>query len=437
MADERSKTLFKYVAPAVMAQVCFFVFTIVDGIFVGNGVGETGLGAINITVPFLMVVYALFMLVSVGGATITAIRFGRDDKSGANQAFMSSFAIILIIAAALMVVGTVLTKPLGYFLGANDTYINYASDYLFWYSAFLIPGSLAVLFQFFGRNDGSPALVMNAVIISSGLNIFLDWLFIFPFGMGVKGAAIATGISEIVSFLIMLRHFTAKKGDLRFKKFRFDKELMKKIFVRGVPEAISQFSVSVTTICMNYAALARMGETGVNSYAVIAYVTPFSWAIFAGVAEGMQPVIGRSYGEKNTENLKYYFRLSVIMSFFGSLAVCVGLFFLRGTICRMFGLDARTLEFTIGAMPKYSLGFIVMSVTTIISAYLYSTKRTKEALILNIMRGIVLNSVIIYIFPRLFGTDMLWYTLVIYEGIGLIIGLGLMRASEKNGIIYK
>ncbi|MBQ2679236.1 MAG: MATE family efflux transporter [Firmicutes bacterium] len=437
MADTRRKTLFKYVTPAVLAQVCFFVFTIVDGIFVGNGVGENGLGAVNLVMPFLMVVYALFMLISVGGSTITAIRFGRGDKAGANQAFMSSFMAILIVAAVLTVIGVFFSVPLGYFLGANETYIQYVSDYLVGYSIFLIPSAFDALFQFFGRNDGSPELAMKATVISSGINIFLDWLFIFPLGLGVKGAAVATGISQTIAFFIMLSHFTSKKGDLRFAKFRFDRILMQKIFIRGVPEAISQFSVSVSVICMNYAALERFGEIGVNSYSVIAYIASFSVAIFAGVAEGMQPVIGQSYGAKNTENLKYYYRLSVFISFIGSLAVCVGILFFGGYICRLFGIDSQTLAFATKAMPKYSLGFLAMSVTTIMSAYLYSTKRSKEAIILNIFRGIILNSVIIYFFPRIFGSEILWYAFVFYEGIGLLIGLGLIRASEKNGIIYR
>ena len=437
MKDVRLKKLFKYVLPAVLGQVCFFIFTIADGIFVGNGVGENGLGAVNIVLPFIMVVYALFMLISVGGVTITAIRFGRGDKDGANSAFVSSFWAITLIGAILTLIGAGFSKPMGYMLGANETYIQYVSDYLIGYSAFIIPSSWAILFQFFGRNDGSPELAMKATIISSGINIFLDWLFVFPLAMEVKGAAIATGISQTISFLIMLKHFAGKKGDLRFGRFKWDGELMKKIFIRGVPEAVSQFSVSVSTICMNYVVLEMIGEIGINSYSVIAYVASFSVAVFAGVAEGMQPVVGQSYGEKNDNDLKFYFRKSVIISFVGSLAVCVAIVVFGRAICTMFGIDAETLEFTLKAMPKYSLGFLVMSVTTVMSAYLYSTKRTKEALILNVLRGIVLNSAIIFLFPRIFGTEIVWYTFVIYEALGLLTGMLLIRSSEKNGIVYK
>lgn len=215
----QAKTLFHYVLPSICGQLCIFLFTIVDGIFVGRGVGEMALGAINIILPFIMVLNALYMLTTVGGATVTAIRLGRGDTEGANLAFLHSLTALLVTAAVLTAVGVGLTEPLGYLLGANETYISDVMDYLFWYSAFILPSALSMLLQFFVRNDGSPILVMAATVASSGLNIFLDWLFVFPLRQGVAGAAIATGISQTVSFLILASHFFRKRGALRVRRF--------------------------------------------------------------------------------------------------------------------------------------------------------------------------------------------------------------------------
>lgn len=195
---QQNKNLIKFLVPAVIGQVCFFLFTIIDGIFVGNGVGENALGAVNICMPFVMTVNALYMLITIGGVTIYAVRTGRNDHEGANQAFMHAFVLMIGLGVLLTILGTTLSKPLGYLFGANETYIGYVSDYLTWYSAFILPASLSMLFQFFVRNDGSPILVMVATIVSSCLNIFLDWLFVFPLQMGIAGAAIATGISQTI-----------------------------------------------------------------------------------------------------------------------------------------------------------------------------------------------------------------------------------------------
>lgn len=433
----RAKTLFHYVLPSVCGQLCIFLFTIVDGIFVGRGVGETALGAVNIILPFVLILNALYMLTAVGGATVTAIRLGRGDTEGANLAFLHSLTALLATAAVLTMVGVGLTESLGYLLGANAVYINDVKDYLFWYSAFILPSALGMLLQFFVRNDGSPVLVMAATGVSSGLNIFLDWLFVFPLKQGVAGAAIATGISQTVSFLMLAGHFFRKRGVLRVKRFRFDPRLLKKILMRGAPEAVAQFASPVSILCLNYVLLARIGEVAVNAFSVICYTASFSVAVFYGVSEGMQPLIGQAYGEKNTENLRYYFRTSLAISFLGSLAVYGLLWALDAPICRLFGVTGETLEYTVSKMPAYAFSFVFMSLNTIISAYLYSTKRTKAAVTLNLLRSFVFTIAAILLLPVLFGTGIVWYTAAIYEAASLLTAAALVCWTERNGIAYR
>lgn len=433
----RAKTLFHYVLPSVCGQLCIFLFTIVDGIFVGRGVGETALGAVNIILPFILILNALYMLTAVGGATVTAIRLGRGDTEGANLAFLHSLTALLATAAVLTMVGVGLTESLGYLLGANAVYINDVKDYLFWYSAFILPSALGMLLQFFVRNDGSPVLVMAATGVSSGLNIFLDWLFVFPLKQGVAGAAIATGISQTVSFLMLAGHFLRKRGVLRVKRFRFDPRLLKKILMRGAPEAVAQFASPVSILCLNYVLLARIGEVAVNAFSVICYTASFSVAVFYGVSEGMQPLIGQAYGEKNMENLRYYFRTSLAISFLGSLAVYGLLWALDAPICRLFGVTGETLEYTVSKMPAYAFSFVFMSLNTIISAYLYSTKRTKAAVTLNLLRSFAFTIAAILLLPVLFGTGIIWYTAAIYEAASLLTAAALVCWTERNGIAYR
>lgn len=168
--NQRNKNLITYILPSVFGQICFFLFTIIDGIFVGRGVGETALGAVNLCLPFVMVVNAVYMLITIGSVSVAAIRLGRHDDSG---------------------------------------------------------------------------------------------------------AAAATGISQSIAFVIVLFHFILKKGELRFCKCKVNAALIKKIILRGLPEAVSQFAMPVATICMNYVLLARIGEIGENAYSVIGYVASF------------------------------------------------------------------------------------------------------------------------------------------------------------------
>ncbi|MDY2835301.1 MAG: MATE family efflux transporter [Candidatus Aphodomonas sp.] len=430
------KKLLKLVLPSVLSQVCMFLFTIVDGIFVGNGVGATALGAVNIVLPYILILSALYMLVAVGGATVTAIRFGRGDKEGANLAFLHAFAAIFAVSVVLTVVGVCFTRQLGYLLGANEAYIDYVTDYTFWYSVFIIPAGLSILLQFFGRNDGASMLVMVSTAVCSALNIFLDWLFVFPMQMALKGAAIATGISQTVGFLMLLSHFVLKKGDLRIRRFRPDAKLFRKILMRGAPESIAQFASPVSILCLNYVMLRMIGEIAVNAFSVIGYIASFSVAVFYGVSEGAQPLIGNAYGEKNESDLKFYFRVSLLIAFVGSLLLYLLFLIVSPNICRLFGLDAETLAFTVQKLPKYAINFVFMSLNTILSAYLYSTKRTGAAVTLNLLRSFVFTVSVILILPTLFGAELIWYTAAVYEALSLLAALLLVRATEKNGVVF-
>lgn len=437
MKKNRMQHLLQYVFPAIVGQVAFFLFTIVDGIFIGRGVGGNAIGAINIVNPFIMIVNALYLLITIGGSAIVAVRHGRGDNEGANHAFMHSFVLMIGLGIVLTIIGTVFTTPVGRLLGANDVYIGYVTDYLFWYSAFIIPSSLAILFQFFCRNDGSPNLVMIAMIASSALNVFLDWLFVFPMQKGVAGAAIATGISQTFSFLILATHFVFHKGELRICRFKWEKVLLGKIFIRGIPETLAQFATSMATLWMNIVLIHKLGEMAVNVFGVIGYMVSFATAIFLGISEGAQPLFGQSYGEKNDSDLHFYFRSSCLIGVIGSAVVYVALLLTSSLFSRLFVSDQAIIDYVVKVIPAYASGFLIIPLNTLISTYLYSTKRTTQAIVLNTLRSFVFTTASILILPNVLGTSVIWFTFVIYEALSLIVGIILIKTSEKNGVVYR
>lgn len=287
MKNQRARKVANYVIPTVLSQCAFFLFTIVDGVFVGNGVGTDALGAVNLAMPFIMVIGAAFMLTTIGGVTVAAIRLGRGDIPGANQAFMHSLGCTAVIATVFSVIGIMFTRPLAALLGADGNYIDMVCDYLLWYSIFTLPAAISTTLQGFGRNDGAPVFVMASTIISTALNIFLDWLFVFPLQKGIAGAAIATGISQVAGLAIIVVHFVKKRGVLRIAPVKFDAALVGKILTRGLPEMLSQLTTPVTILCMNLTLIKYIGDDGVNAYSIIGYIISFAYAIFMGVSEGM------------------------------------------------------------------------------------------------------------------------------------------------------
>ena len=435
--DSRMKKLTQYVVPTILGNCAYFLFTIIDGIFVGQGIGTNALGAINLVWPYVMVLNAFVMLVVVGGVTVSAVRIGRGDIAGANQAFMHSLAGTLTVALVMMLVGVCLTSEIATLLGANETYHRLVCDYLFWYSLFTVPSAMMTFMNNYCRNDGSPVLVSVGSTIATVINIFLDWLFVFPLQKGLMGAAVATGISQTCGMLIVSSHFFLRRGRLRVGRFRFSGALARKLLLRGTPEAIAQFAVPVATLCTNYVLLARLGNMAVNAYSIICYVASFSAAVFLGVSCGLQPLFGQCYGARDAQDLKWYFRAGVIIDLIGSSLINLVLLLVGGPICRMFGADEQTLACTVAYMPRYAWGFIVMSVNTLISAYLYSTKRTKHALVLNLCRSFLFDSAVIFAVPAVFGGNAVWLTMGIYEALALLLGVVLVRTSERGGIVFR
>lgn len=274
-------------------------------------------------------------------------------------------------------------------------------------------------------------------MVITTLNIFLDWLFVFPMQMGVAGAAIATGISQVVGLLVILTHFVFKKGELRICKYKPKASLYRKIVLRGLPEAIAQFSTPVTTFCMNRTLMAAYGNIGINAFSIISYLSSFTMSVFFGASEGMQPLFGLAYGAKEDDDLKHYYRAGQMISIVGS-ALCVAIYVIfPHSLCQLFGGDAETIAFTEVHMWEYCWGFIVGSINTMISAYFYSTKRSGQAIALNIVRSFVMNSLVITFVPMIFGKAVVWHTLGIFEVLVLMVAIAIKKGSERNGIVYK
>ena len=437
MIPSRKKTVVHNVAPAILANACVFLFSVVDGIFVGQGAGSQALGAVNLALPFVLLAQALNAMASIGGVTITVIRFGRGDKEGAQNAFMHSLTLNAAVGILMTLLGSALTGPVCGLLGASEAYLPLVREYIFWYALFAIPNALSLNLQSFCRNDGSPGLVAVTNIISTCVNIFLDWLFVFPLQKGVMGAAVATGISQTVGLLVILTHYVRKKGDLRIRGYQPQGKLFRKILFRGLPEGIAQFSTPVTTLCMNRALMATYGSIGINAFAIISYLSSFTMSVFFGASEGMQPLFGQAYGGKKEDDLKYYYRVGQLISIIGS-ALCVAVYVLfPHVLCALFGADAETTDFTAVHMWEYCWGFIVSSVNSMLSAYFYSTKRSAQAILLNTVRSLVMNTLVITLLPMVFGRTIVWHTFGIYEVLVLVLAIILKKTSERRGIVYQ
>ena len=438
--NDKLKNLWRYIFPAMGGLFVTYLYNVVDGIFVGQGVGAAALGAVNIGVPFITFSVAVAAMFPMGGATVVAIRMGRGDKEGANHAFMTSVALTLLVSLLLTMAGMVFCDQIIDMSGGRTlgkAMRDMAADYLFYYCAFSIPMLMSTCLSAFVRNDGSPTLSFAGMCVGAGANIFLDWLFIFPLDMGVIGAAIASGLGQVFSVAVLLSHFVRRQGSLRFRRFHLSGALAMKICKRGVPEAVSQLTTPVTALCYNLMLARLVGDIGVSTFSVLSFIYSLANAILSGVAQGLQPLWGNCYGEQDTDGMNEYFRWGIRINATLSVAIYGLLLFFTEPVIRIFNQDPELVQNASTALPLFSLSFIPMALNLIYTAFLYSTKRTLQADAISFSRGIVLKAAAIFCLPALLGGDTIWLAPLAAELLTLLLALVLSKTAKPVKSIDK
>lgn len=400
----KTRSLLRYILPALGGLFVTYLYNVVDGIFVGRGVGSAALGAVNLAVPYITTVVALTALFPMGGATVAAIRMGRGDSEGANQAFLTALSLTLLLSAIFMAVGMAFPQRITDLCGgrslSQDTR-TMAAQYLFYYSAFSIPMLLGSCLSVFVRNDGSPALSFLGMCAGAAANIFLDWLFLFPLRMG---AAVASGLGQVLTVLLLLTHFLRKKGELRIRPFPLRWALVKKVCRRGLPEAVTQLTTPVTALCYNLALARLVGNIGVSTFSVLSFLASLATAILSGVAQGLQPLWGQCYGRRDSASIVWYFR-------------------------RGLAVNAALSALILAALRLFALSFLPMALNLVFTAYFFSTKRTGAANAIALSRGIVLKALMIFALPALLGVQAIWLAPFVSELLTLLAAAALQKAA--------
>ena len=431
--NDKLKNLWRYIFPAIGGLFVTYLYNVVDGIFVGQGVGSAALGAVNIGVPFITFAVAVAAMFPMGGGTVVAIRMGREDREGANHAFMTAFLLTLLASLLLTLIGMAFSRQIVDLSGGrtlSHTMRDMAADYLFYYCAFSVPMLMSTCLSVFVRNDGSPTLSFVGMCVGAGANIFLDWLFIFPMKMGVIGAAIASGLGQVFSVAVLLSHSVRKRGSLRFQRFPVSGALVGKICKRGVPEAASQLTTPVTALCYNLMLAKLVGDIGVSTFSVLNFIYSLVNAILSGTAQGLQPLWGLCYGERDTDGMNLYFRWGIRINAILSVVIYGLLFLFAEPAIRIFNRDPELVQNASAALSLFGLSFIPMALNLIYTAFLYSTKRTLQADAISLSRGVVLKAAAIFCMPVLFGIDVIWLAPFAAELLTLVLALALSRACK-------
>lgn len=431
MSDK--KQFYRFVIPSIGSMLVTGLYFVVDGIFVGRGVGTSGLAAVNIAVPFISLLTAVSMMITMGGATLTSISFGKGENKKANNYFNTSLLLVLLFSLGMTAISILFPKQLAKFLGASDMLMEGTATYLKYYVIFGIFFCGSATLSAFVRNDGNPQLAFWGMIVGAISNVFLDWLFIFPLQMGIKGAAIASGLGQILACIVLSTHFIVKKGVLKIAVPVREKGVITQIIKVGTPEFVTQMSQPVTILCYNIIVLNAFGEIGVSAFSVISYLIVVILAVFIGLAQGIQPLLSRSIGEGNKEKEKFFHQKGLRLNILLSCIVYMIMLIFGKAVISIFNNDAELIKIAYNCIVIYGISFIFASVNIVYTTYNLATKNTKAAMMIAVLRSFICNSLFIFLMPALFGKNAVWTGMIVAELIVMIIAI-IQSKNKKEGL---
>ncbi len=411
--------------PTLMGMMFTMLFCITDGIFIGHGVGSDGLAAVNIIMPVFTLATGIGMMFAIGSSVVAAIHLSHDNLKAARIVVTQAFVAAIILGFLIGLMFYLFPDRIIALLGSGEKLMDICRDYYLWF----IPCSLFVMLQILGqfiiRLDGSPTYSMLVEVVPACLNIFLDWLLIFPLDMGLKGAALATSIGSFAGVIMVFWYMLFEHKTLSFYKLRLTLTSFVLAFRNvwymvkvGVSGFIGEFSMSVLTLVGNYMFMRYLGEDGVAAFSVICYILPIIFMIYAAISQSAQPIISYNYGAGNNERVRKVVRLAFVAALAsGAIMSVLLVFFTRPIVAVFMNQSSDAYQLCIGGLPFYVAGLLFMAFSLTFIGFCQSLEKILVSSVLTILRGMLLPACFFVLLPRFIGATGLWIAVPISEFI--------------------
>ena len=411
--DERLGTeplgrlMFSLAVPSVAAQLINVLYNIVDRIYIGHipEYGDVALTGVGVTFPILTMISAFSAFAGMGGAPLASIQLGKKNKQKAEQILGNSAGLLVLCAVILTVFFSVFKTPILYAFGASDATITYARDYIMIYLVGTIFVQLALGLNAYISGQGEAKIAMFSVLIGAVLNICLDPVFIFLFHLGVRGAALATIISQAVSAAWVVRFLTSEKSVMRltFKNMHLNGATIKMIAGLGISPFIMQSTESLVTITLNTGLQKYGGDLYVGSMSILMSIMQLITIPVQGITQGIQPVISYNYGAGNIDRVKATLKRMILVCLSGTLVLAGVAIFFPEVYTGLFTNNKELLELTCKVMPVYFLGISIFGIQCACQTSFISLGQAKVSLFIALLRKIILLIPLAIILPKFMG----------------------------------
>lgn len=428
------KKLFRFCLPSVLMMIFTSIYGIVDGFFVSNYVGKTAFAAVNLIMPFIIIMACFGFMIGTGGGALVAKTLGEGDKEESNRYFTMMLYLTLILGVIMSVLGAVFVRPISYFLGATEDMIEDCVTYGRIMNAFNGAYMLQYFFQSFFVTAGKPNLGFGVTIAAGLTNIALDALFIAGFDWGVAGAAIASVIGQCVGGVLPIVYFIRpNKSLLRFKKTGLRMSPLLKACYNGSSELMSSVSASIVGMLYNFQLLKYSGENGIAAYGVVMYTQMIFSSIFLGYAVGTAPVVSYHYGAGNHAELKNMLKKGLSIMIIGGIIMMLLARGFASPLSKFFvGYDAELFEMTKHAFKIFAFSYMLFGTNIFASSFFTSLNNGGVSAAISFLRTFVFQIGAVLILPLMLGVDGIWLAVTCAEALALIVSAAFLISKRKK-----
>ncbi len=434
LKTQNLREFFKYTASNILAMLAISCYILADTFFISKGMGADGLTALNLAIPAFNFIQGCGLMFAIGGAAKFAMCKGRGEKGQADRIFTNTVMLALGTAFLFAVAGLFFAEPLAVALGADAQVFDMTRTYLRVLLLFSPAFMMNVLMQSFVRNDGQPQLAMMGVLVGNLINIVLDYVFIFSFGLGMLGAVLATGVAPVISLLIISRHWRRGSCGFRFVRMKPDVRLSGTTISLGLPSLLTEISAGIVMIMFNMIILDLLGNVGVAAYGVIANLAIMVTAIYNGVAQGMQPLISRFYGQNDKKSISQILRYAIVTMVAASVLIYGVIFGFADSITTIFNSEgnAQLQQIAVIGLKLYFSAVLFLGFNIVMSMYFVSVDKPLPGQVVSVLRGFLVIVPVTIVMAAVWGVYGVWLAYPTAEGVTAVAGLVMWRWFVKK-----
>ncbi|MDH6359257.1 MATE family efflux transporter [Parabacteroides sp. PF5-9] len=421
--EKISKLLMQYAVPAIIAMTASSLYNIADSVFIGHGVGALAISGLALTFPLMNLAAAFGSLVGVGASTLVSVKLGQKDYVGAKNVLGNVLVLNVVLGIAFSIVCLAFLDPILYFFGASENTIDYARDYM----VIILFGNV-ITHMYLGlnavlRSSGYPQMAMYATLASVVINVLLNPIFIFWWGWGIKGAAWATVISQVISLTWQVIHFSNPKQLLHFQKgiYRLRKELVKGILYIGLSPFLMNICSSLIIILINRGLMRYGGDMAIGAYGIVNRITFLFIMVIMGFNQGMQPIAGFNFGARHynrvTEVTKLTMKWATGVATFG-FVLCQ---FFPSLMVQMFTTDQELIDAAVYGLHIVFAVFPIVGFQMVATNFFLSIGMSKKAIFLSLTRQLLFLVPCLIILPRIWGVFGVWVSIPVADLIATIV----------------